>query len=65
MSAETVKLGENVSLTVDGKNAVINIDLSHRGQKSEKGNYRVASTLGNKRVPGHPGMRIGLNIFSD
>lgn len=58
-------IGENVSLTVDGEKAVITVDLAHRGQKSEKGNYRVASTLGNQRVPGHPGMRIGLNIFSE
>jgi len=54
---------ENVKITVDKDVMTITIDLTHRGQVSDKGNIRVASTLGNKEIPGSGGIILGLNAY--
>jgi len=54
---------ENVKIAVDGKKLVITIDMAYRGVTTDKGNTRVASTLGNKEVPGSGGVMLGLNAY--
>ena len=57
---------ENVKLTIiDGTKLLVEIDLSHRGEKSASGKtLRVASTCGNIEVPGFPAIKLGLNAYT-
>lgn len=56
---------ENVKMNVNGKRLTIEIDLSHRGGKSASGKTtRIASTEGNKTLPGHDDVYIGLNVYT-
>lgn len=57
------EIGENVFAEKDGNILTLRIDLSHRGQASEKGNIRVCSTLGNKRVDDDEDLFIGVNAY--
>lgn len=54
---------ENVEYTVKGDVLTITINLKHRGKVSDKGNARVASTLGNHQVPG-TSITLGLNAYT-
>ena len=57
-------IGQNVVAEVNGKELVIRVDLSKRLGRSKSGKtVRIASTLGNKVIPGHDDLRIGLNIY--
>lgn len=55
---------ENVKLNVVKNILTIKVDLSKTGGPSASGKtLRVASTLGNKEVPGGNGAILGLNVY--
>ena len=60
--SEKLEGSENIKYEVKGNKLVLEINLKHRGQKSEKGNIRVASTLGNKEIP-KTGIKMGVNLY--
>ena len=54
---------ENVEFKVTGSKLVITIDLKHRGDLSASGKtVRVASTLGNVKVP-ETDVTVGINAY--
>lgn len=54
----------NLDMQVTGHTLTIKIDLSKTFGTSSSGKTRiVASTQGNQDVPGHPGLKIGLNLY--
>jgi len=56
---------ENVNLSVEGTKLTITIDLAVRGAKSATGkSFGVASTKGNVSIPGHEGLKLGLNVYA-
>jgi hypothetical protein len=56
---------ENVKFSRKGSTLTIEVDLAHRGNKSESGKTtRVASTEGNVPCPDSPEIKVGLNIFT-
>ncbi len=55
---------KNVKMTVTGDHLLIDIDLREHGDVSKSGkSIIIASTEGNKDVPGAPGVKIGMNIY--
>lgn len=54
---------ENVEYKLEGDSVLIRMSLKHRGQVTEKGNARVASTLGNKTIPG-TAIQLGINGYT-
>lgn len=56
---------QNVTVEVKGKTLLISVDLSQRNGPSSTGKtLMVASTKGNANVPGHAGVKFGLNVFA-
>lgn len=53
---------ENVKMTKVGDKLTIEVDLKHRGKKTEK-TIRVASTEGNVSLDDQPEIKVGLNIY--
>jgi len=54
----------NVQARVVKGHLLLRINLSAQGKLSASGKSTViASTLGVAKVPGHPDMRIGLNVY--
>lgn len=55
---------QNVTLKVEGNKLIIDVDLSKEIGPSSRGKTTlIASTEGNANVPGHDGVKLGLNIF--
>ncbi len=55
---------KNVSTRVEGTKLVIEVDLTQDfGESSTGKSILVATTAGNKPVPGHPGMQYGITVF--
>jgi hypothetical protein len=55
---------QNVAMRVDGDKLVIEVDLSKEiGPSSSGKTILIASTEGNTNVPGHEGMKLGLNVY--
>lgn len=55
---------KNLKMTIDGSHLLIDVDLSVRGEESKSGkSIIIASSEGNKDVPGSVGVKIGLNIY--
>jgi hypothetical protein len=55
---------QNVAMRVDGDKLVIAVDLSKEiGPSSSGKTILIASTEGNANVPGHEGMKLGLNVY--
>jgi hypothetical protein len=55
---------QNVAMRVDGDKLVIEVDLSKEiGPSSSGKTILIASTEGNANVPGHEGMKLGLNVY--
>lgn len=55
---------KNVKMTVTGEHLLIEVDLREHGDLSKSGkSIIIASTEGNKDVPGSPGVKIGMNIY--
>ena len=60
---EMIILGDNVEGEVTNAVLTLKIDLSKRGQRSKSGKtIRVASTEGNKGIPGTD-VILGLNAY--
>lgn len=56
---------ENCQIKVDGNKLVITVDLSQRLRPSGTGKTLiVGTTAGNATVPGHPGVKVGVNVFA-
>lgn len=56
-------LGENITVEVKGDQAIITINLKHRGRPSSSGkSIIVASTGGNQVIPG-TNVVLGLNAY--
>lgn len=53
----------NVEMETDGDALTISIDLSQDNGETPKGFRRIATTHGNKPVPEHPTLRIGLFVY--
>ena len=55
---------KNVKMTITGDHLLIDVDLSQGGDVSKSGkSIIIASSVGNKDVPGAPGVKIGMNIY--
>jgi len=55
---------ENVTLKVEGSKLVITVDLAKQAGASKSGKSIVIGTSGgNVDVPGHPGVKLGLNVY--
>lgn len=56
---------QNVSMKVVGSKLVIECDLEAEGTPSSTGKTTIiASTQGNQSVPGHPTIKLGLNLYT-
>lgn len=56
---------QNIETNVDGHILTLKIDLSKRGDRSASGKtILVASTQGNKKVPGHDAIQYGVNVYT-
>ena len=56
--------GDNVVFSIENNQLTLVIDLAHRGPRSASGKtIRVASTEGNKTVPGTE-VVLGLNAYT-
>ena len=56
---------QNIDMHVDGNTLTLKIDLSKRlGHSSSGKNVIIATTGGNKGVPGHDGIKVGVNIYT-
>lgn len=53
----------NVDIRVEEEKLIIEIDLTKRFGKSKKGNSEIVATA-NLPVDNHPGMHLGLNVFT-
>ena len=57
-------MADNVALEVNGDVLAIHVNLRAAGRASASGKTLViASTRGNLDVPGHEGVKLGLNVF--
>lgn len=55
---------QNVDMKVVGKNLVITVDLERTLGRSASGkSINIATTAGNKPVPGIPEIKVGLNVY--
>lgn len=56
---------KNVRTEVSGNILTITVDLSQTfGPSSSGKTIIVASSEGNAAIPGHPHMKLGLNVFA-
>lgn len=56
---------QNVKAEVKGNTLTITVDLTQRiGPSSTGKTLIVASSSGNANVPGHAGVKFGLNVFA-
>jgi hypothetical protein len=55
---------QNVAVKVEGNKLVIEVDLTKElGPSSSGKTILIASSEGNANVPGHEGMKFGLNVY--
>ncbi|MBE6822846.1 MAG: hypothetical protein E7518_07100 [Ruminococcaceae bacterium] len=55
---------KNVKMSVTGNKLLIEVDLSQNfGPSSSGKSVTIATTEGNKSVPGAENIRIGLNVY--
>ena len=55
---------KNIDMTVEGNELVIRVDLTESHGTSASGKSEViATTSGNQSVPGHDGVKIGINCY--
>jgi hypothetical protein len=56
---------KNVKMVVEGTVLTLTIDLAQRNGKSASGKSEVvASTLGNKAIPGFENIFLGVNCYT-
>lgn len=64
MAAQAENLGKNVAVKTVGNKMTITVDLGKEQGPSKSGKTTViASTLGNKGIPGHEGVFLGVNVY--
>ena len=55
---------KNVSMSVKNSTLTITIDLGQDFGPSTSGKTKIVATSeGNADVPGHPGVKVGVNVF--
>lgn len=55
---------QNVDLKTDGDKLIITVDLGKNFGPSKSGKTTIiATTAGNVSAPGHPDVKIGLNVY--
>jgi ABC-type polar amino acid transport system ATPase subunit len=55
---------QNVAMRVEGNKLVIEVDLTQDLGPSKSGKTTmIATTEGNANVPGHEGVKVGLNVY--
>jgi hypothetical protein len=55
---------QNVTVSVEGNKLVIEVDLTKEiGPSSSGKTILIASSEGNSNVPGHDGVKFGLNVY--
>jgi hypothetical protein len=55
---------QNITVNVEGNKLVLTVDLSQEiGPSSSGKTTLIASTEGNANVPGHEGVKVGLNVY--
>jgi len=65
MAKAAVNIGENVEAALEGAILILRIDLSKLLRKSASGKTTlIATTGGNTEIPEHPGMLLGLNVYT-
>jgi len=59
-------MAKNVNIEIKGSTLVItcNLDEDHGPSKSGKTTI-IASTEGNMAIPGHEGIKLGLNLYKN
>jgi hypothetical protein len=56
---------KNVTLSTTGDILTITVNLKERHGKSASGKTTVvASTLGNRPIPGHENIQLGINVYT-
>lgn len=56
---------ENCQMEVKGDKLIVTVDLKKRLRPSGTGKTMlVATTAGNAAIAGHPGIKIGVNVFA-
>jgi len=56
---------ENCDIKVTGDKLIITVDLSKRLRPSGSGKTLIiGTTAGNAAIPGHPGVKLGLNVYA-
>ena len=55
---------QNITMKTEGTKLTITVDLAERlGPSSSGKTIIVATSAGNANVPGHPDIKLGLNVF--
>ena len=55
---------KNVEMRVEGNILHITVDLDQNCGPSASGKTTIiATTKGNQELPGHPGIKVGLNVY--
>lgn len=55
---------KNVKMSITGNKLLIEVDLAESGDISKSGkSVVIASTEGNKSVPGADDIKVGLNVY--
>ncbi len=55
---------QNVSMKVEGTKLVVEVDISKVLGKSASGkSVSIGTTGGNVAIPGHPEIKLGLNVY--
>ena len=55
---------KNIELSVDGSSLTVKIDLTKEFGPSASGKtIIIATTEGNKSVPGHDLIKVGINVY--
>lgn len=63
-SNERSSVGQNVEMELDGDILVIRVNVTKRYGESKSGKTTIiATTQGNKKVPGLDEVYIGLNVY--
>lgn len=55
---------QNITMKCEGDRLIIEVDLTKNLGRSASGkSINIATTAGNKAVPGLPDVKVGLNVY--
>jgi hypothetical protein len=58
-------MSNNCEIEVKGNMLIVKVDLTKRLHPSGTGKTMiVGTTAGNASIPGHPGVKLGVNVFA-